>query len=100
MRSYGSQLILHGLAHFQPLNEILNCLLVDAFSRTCQGLQSLVGMWVGFAPQDGLYGLGHYSPAVIQVVVNGVLVQHQFAQSFQGALYADYHMSDGHAYIS
>ena len=53
----------------------------------CERLQCLIGMRVSLATQDGLYGLSHDSPSVVEVGGDGLLVEYELAQTLQRALH-------------
>ena len=75
---------------------LLGHLLVGARQR----LQGLIGVGVGLAAQDGLYGLGHHGPGLLQVVAQALLVQDELAQSLQRALEGDEAVAHGHAHVA
>ena len=100
MRGDGTQFFLHGFADVQFLYKVLYGCFVDALARAGEGLESLVGMGIGLAAQNGLDGLGADGPAVVQIAVDGLLVEHQFAQALEGALYADEHVSHRHTDVA
>ena len=57
-------------------------------------------MRIGFSAQDGLDGFGTDSPATLQVAANSLLVENKLAQTLQGTLDADEHVSHRHTDVA
>ena len=50
-------------------------------------------MRISLAAQNGLDGLGHYSPAVVEVTADALFVEQELAQSLQRALEGNQRMA-------
>ena len=68
MGSDGAQLLFDLFVYVQPFNEVLDRGFGDGLVGARQRFQCFVGMRVAFSAQDGLDGLGHHAPAVVQVL--------------------------------
>ena len=66
----------------------------------CERLQSLVWMWVCLATEDGLDGFCHYSPCVVEVFLELILVEDELAQTLECALDSDYAVTERYAYVA
>ena len=57
-------------------------------------------MRIALTAEDGLDALGTHSPAVIQIALDGSLVDEQLAQSLQRALDCNHHVTHRHTYVT
>ena len=58
MGRYGTELILHRLAHIQPFNELSDSVGINGFARTGKGFQCLIGMRVSLSSENRLHSFG------------------------------------------
>jgi len=100
LRCDGHQFSFHVIADVQCLYEGMDGLLCHLLIGARERFQRLIRVRVGFAAQDGLYGFSHYSPCVLQVFVQFLLVEDQLSQAFQRALNGDDTMSEGYTYVA
>ena len=78
----------------------MNGFLGHVFIGACKRLESLIGMRIGFSAQDGLDGLCHDSPRIVEVLLQLLGVENQFAQTFQCALNGDNAMAERHTDVA
>ncbi len=63
-------------------------------------LERLIGLRVAFAPQYGLYALGHHHPLLLKLLTDAVFVHQQFVAAAQGALEGDEGVAQWHPYVA
>ena len=76
------------------------CLLRHLGIRSCQCFQGFVWMRISLTTQDCLYGFGHHSPCIVQILGYLITVKYELAQAFQRTLYSYHAMSEGHTDIA
>lgn len=100
MRRDGHELLLDAVADVERLDEVVDGLLCHGLVGARKRFQSLVRMWVAFAAEDGLYGLGYHGPCVVKVLFYLLFVQDELAQSLQRACYGDDAVPQGHTDVA
>ena len=63
-------------------------------------LQSLVWMWISLTAKDGLDSLSYYSPGIIQIFLQLLLMEDELTQALQCALDGDDAMTERHTDIA
>ena len=67
---------------------------------TSQCLQSLVWMRISLTAKDGLDSLSYYSPGIIQIFLQLLLMEDELTQAFQCALDGDDAMTERHTDVT
>ena len=74
MRRDGEQLLAHLVADVERGDEVVDGLLRHLLVAAGKLLQGLVGMRVSLATQDGLDGLSHDGPHIVEVLCDFLLI--------------------------
>ena len=96
----GAEFALHAVAYVEAVNEVVDAFFGDGFVGACECLEGFVGMGIGLAAENGLYGFGHHCPAIVEVAADGLFVEEEFAETFECALERDEGMAHGYADVA
>ena len=100
MGSDGSQFGLDAVTHLECVNEVADALGRDGGICACESFEGLVGVRISFSAEYGLYSFGAYCPAVVEVAVDGVLIEQELAQSLECRLERYDHVAHRHTNIA
>ena len=80
----GPQLLFHGIADIEGVDEASDGSSIDTLIGTCECLKGFIGIGICLATEDGLDAFGNDSPGIVQVLLQLLLIEDELAQPLEG----------------